>query len=243
MASAEPLSQRGSVFENWLTLPRTWCARFVKNREEAALVVALARAGIVLDLLLHHQRQQTKGARTMQHVAGVLHRRIGANAGAGRGLSACLPIAAQVHQETQLGSAVLHSRLAESADVLRSLQQQLRQWVAMNTSIADELTAHKNMALQKRVLADAEAQLVEKIEALLRRLPQPVSDPSGLRHQPAVGAFGDQAWSSLGATCICRLNRSVVSSNELIHVHAGGACHVAIQRTKSERCWQQHSGR
>lgn len=188
---------REAVFEQWLTFPRTWCARFVRNGEEAALVVALARAGIVLDLLLYHRRQQKVSAGTMQRVAGVLHRRVGANAGTD--LSACLPVTAQLHQETQVGSAVLASRLLEAADVLRSLQQQLRQWVAMNNSIADELTAHKSLALRKRVLADAEAQLVDKVAWLLRLLPQPAVDSSGLRCQLSARHLSDHVWNSLGA--------------------------------------------
>lgn len=177
-------------------------------------MVALARAGIVLDLLLHHRRQQKDGARAMQHVAGVLHRRIGgATTEAGRCLSACLPVAAQLHQESQIGSAVLSSRLLESAEVLRSLHQQLRQWVAMNTSIADELTAHKSLSLQKRVLADAEAQLADKVDQLLRRLPQPGADSTVARHQLAAGAFSDQVWSALGArasvACAAKLSSTL----------------------------------
>lgn len=188
-----------AVFERWLTLPRTWCARFVKNREEAALVVALARAGVSLDLLLHYRRKQKDDARMLQHVAGVLYRRVNATA-VGTSLSACLPLAAQAHQQSRVCNAVLCSRLAQLAELLRSLQQQLHQWVAVNSSVADELIAHKNLALQKRVLADAEAQLVHKVEQLLRRLPQAAPGLSMMQQQDPTGAFSsDQVWSSLGA--------------------------------------------
>lgn len=185
-------------------------------------MVALARAGIVLDLLLHHRRQQKDGARAMQRVAGVLHRRIGGGTeGAGRYLSACLPVAAQLHQESQIGSAVLSSRLVESAEVLRSLHQQLRQWVAMNTSIADELAAHKSLSLQKRLLADAEAQLADKVDQLLRRLPQPGSDISVVRHQLAAGGVTDQVWSALGAratvACAAQLSSNLYLAMRVIN--------------------------
>jgi hypothetical protein len=52
--------------------------------------------------------------------------------------------------------------------------------------------------------------LVGKLEALLMRLPQPVPDQSGQRHQIAAGRFGDQAWSALGARWSYRLPLSSV---------------------------------
>ena len=193
-----------AVFESWLTLPRTWCARFVKNREEAALVVALARAGIALDLLLRHHRKERDRARGLQQVVGVLHRRLSSVAGPGRGVNSCLPVAVQSHEQSRRGSAVLCSRLVETAERLRSLQQQLRQWVVMNKSVADELVAHTDLALRKRILADAEAQLADRVEQLLQQLPQP--DPGLARRRLRGDGSCDsgQFWTLLGVCCPVR---------------------------------------
>ena len=85
-----------ATFEGWLTLPRSWCARFVKNREEAALVVALSRAGISLDLLLQHRQQNLSRAQALLRVQSGFRERLGAAAGTEaavvQGLSACIAL-------------------------------------------------------------------------------------------------------------------------------------------------------
>ena len=123
-------------FEAHLSLPRTWCARFVTNRrgnhpsapatptrgpddrpcacrEEAALLAALARAGIALDALAHRHVEERQRALRLQRVASALQRRL---AGGARSdvcsINSCIPVVAQAQREGRLATQALGRRLA-----------------------------------------------------------------------------------------------------------------------------------
>jgi hypothetical protein len=170
--------------EGILTLPRKWCARFVRTRAEAQLITGLSRVAIGLDALLERRRTELLRFTALNELLRRLEDARSSRADASaqwEWCNAALPVALQARRDSKRSAASLCTMFAHLVTRLRAGQTQLRQWAAVNLSVAADLD-DQPIALQKRIVADAEIQLSQQIERLCEQWPR-----DGNCSQPNMG--------------------------------------------------------